>query len=120
MGWGRGFDSWHLVAEGLIKRGPLPADALFLPLGERFESVLFVAFQRADVAPKSTSGDGQLKVNDWVQAGRYGAVIDAPVAVGGPTAPVAPTTLTGGPRAVSMAGGTGVKGLNVTMPVVLQ
>ena len=22
-------------------------------------------FQRADVAPKSTSGDGQLKVNDW-------------------------------------------------------
>ena len=77
-------------------------------------------FQRADVAPKSTSGDGQLKVNDWVQAGRYSALIDAPAAIGGPNAPVAPTILTGGPRAVNIAAATGVKGLNFTVPVILQ
>jgi Ig-like domain-containing protein/cohesin domain-containing protein len=77
-------------------------------------------FQRADVAPKSTSGDGQLKVTDWVQAGRYGATIDAPSVVGGPTIPVTPTILTGGPRAMNIADGSGVKGLNVTVPVVLQ
>lgn len=77
-------------------------------------------FQRADVAPKSTSGDGQLKVTDWVQAARYGGVIDAPTVVGGPTAPVAPTTLTGGPRTINIGAGNGVKGLNITMPVILQ
>jgi hypothetical protein len=77
-------------------------------------------FQRADVAPKSSSGDGQLKVTDWVQAGRYGAAIDSPVVVGGPTVPVTPTVLTGGPRTVNIAGGTGVKGLNISVPVILQ
>jgi len=77
-------------------------------------------FQRADTAPKATSGDGQLKVTDWVQAGRYAAGIDAPTVVGGPTAPVAPTTLIGGPRTINIAAGTGVKGLNLTLPVMLQ
>lgn len=77
-------------------------------------------FQRADCAPKSTSGDGQLKVTDWVQSGRYAAAVDLPVAVGGPTAPVAPITLSGGPRTITVAGGIGVEGLNVTVPVILQ
>jgi Ig-like domain-containing protein/cohesin domain-containing protein len=77
-------------------------------------------FQRADVAPKSTGGDGQLKVTDWVQAGRYGAAIDAPSAVGGPTAAVTPTVLTGGPRTLSIGATIGIKGLNVTVPVILQ
>jgi hypothetical protein len=77
-------------------------------------------FQRADVAPKSTAGDGQLKVTDWVQAGRYGAAIDGPSVVGGPTAAVAPTVLTGGPRTLSIAATTGVKGLNFTVPIILQ
>ena len=77
-------------------------------------------FQRADCAPKSTAGDGQLKVTDWVQAGRYGGAIDLPGVIGGPTAPVTPTTLTGGPRAINIAGGIGVKGLNFTVPVILQ
>jgi hypothetical protein len=77
-------------------------------------------FQRVDCAPKSTSGDGQLKVTDWVQAGRYGNAVDAPTVVGGPTAPVAPTVLTGGPRTVNIAGGTSVKGLTFTVPVTLQ
>jgi hypothetical protein len=77
-------------------------------------------FQRADSAPTNTSGDGMLKVNDWVQAGRYGAAVDAPNFVSGPTAPVTPVILTGGPRIVNIAGGIGVKGLNVTVPVTLQ
>ena len=77
-------------------------------------------FQRADCAPKSTSGDGQLKVTDWVQAGRYGAAIDSPAVIGGPGAPVAPVTLIGGPRTINIAGGIGVKGLNFTIPVILQ
>jgi hypothetical protein len=46
--------------------------------------------------------------------------VDAPAAVGGPTAPVAPTVLTGGPRTVNIAGGTSVKGLTFTVPVTLQ
>lgn len=77
-------------------------------------------FQRADCAPKVTSGDGQLKVTDWVQAGRYAAAIDSPAAVGGPSAPVAPTILTGGPRTLTIANGTAVQGVPVTVPVTLQ
>ena len=77
-------------------------------------------FQKADSAPASSSGDGMLKVNDWVQAGRYGAALDAPRSLSGPTAPVTPVTLTGGPRTVNIAGGIGVKGLNIVVPVMLQ
>ncbi len=77
-------------------------------------------FQRADCAPTNSGGDGMLKVTDWVQAGRYGAAIDSPRFVSGPTAPVTPVTLTGGPRIVNIAGGIAVKGLNVTVPVTLQ
>jgi hypothetical protein len=29
------------------------------------------SFQRADTAPRSTSGNGQLTLADWVQTGRY-------------------------------------------------
>jgi len=77
-------------------------------------------FQKADSAPASSSGDGMLKVNDWVQAGRYGAALDAPRSLSGPTAPVTPVTLTGGPRTVNIAGGIGVEGLNIVVPVMLQ
>lgn len=44
-------------------------------------------FQRADCAPKATSGDGVLNLADWVQAGRYAAGLDAPQPGAGPTAP---------------------------------
>jgi len=77
-------------------------------------------FQRADCAPKGTSGDGQLKVTDWVQAGRYGSATDLPSVIGGPTAAVSPTVLTGGPRAVNISAGTTAKGIAVTLPVMLQ
>jgi hypothetical protein len=77
-------------------------------------------FQRADCAPTNTSGDGMLKVTDWVQAGRYGALIDPARFVSGPSAPVTPIILTGGPRIVNIAGGIAVKGLNFTVPVILQ
>ncbi|MFN7138672.1 MAG: LamG-like jellyroll fold domain-containing protein [Limisphaerales bacterium] len=42
-------------------------------------------FQRADCAPRNTSGDGKIKVTDWVQAGRYAAGLDPLQVVGGPT-----------------------------------
>jgi hypothetical protein len=45
-------------------------------------------FQRVDSAPRASLGDGQLTIGDWVQAGRYAVGLDAPVAAGGPTAPV--------------------------------
>lgn len=77
-------------------------------------------FQRADCAPKATSGDGQLKVTDWVQAGRYGAAIESATAVGGPTSPVAPTILTGGPRTLTVGSGSAVNGLNLAVPIILQ
>ncbi len=44
-------------------------------------------FQRADCAPRSTLGDGQLTVADWVQAGRYAVGLDPLTAAGGPTNP---------------------------------
>jgi hypothetical protein len=77
-------------------------------------------FQRADCAPKSSAGDGQLKVTDWVQAGRYAAAVDLPAVVGGPTAPLSPTVLTGGPRAINLSGGPAVKGLPFALSVSLQ
>jgi hypothetical protein len=76
-------------------------------------------FQRADCAPKSTEGDGQLKVTDWVQAGRYASASDAPATLGGPTAPVTPTILTGGPRTVTVTSGNAVQGTTLTLPVTL-
>ncbi len=42
-------------------------------------------FQRADVAPRATLGDGQMKATDWVQVGRYLAGLDVLAALGGPT-----------------------------------
>jgi hypothetical protein len=48
-------------------------------------------FRRADCAPRSSLGDGQLKVTDWVQAGRYLAGLDPLVAIGGPTLETVPT-----------------------------
>lgn len=44
-------------------------------------------FQRADVAPKESLGDGRLSVSDLTQAGRYAAGLDTVVAAGGPTSP---------------------------------
>ena len=42
-------------------------------------------FQRADSAPRQTLGDGNLDLDDWVQAGRYQAAFDLPVPrAGGP------------------------------------
>lgn len=42
-------------------------------------------FERADCAPRGTLGDGQLKVTDWVQVGRYVAGLDDPTPAGGPS-----------------------------------
>jgi hypothetical protein len=44
-------------------------------------------FQRADTAPRSTSGNGQLTLADWVQTGRYSEGLDPAQTAGGPTAP---------------------------------
>jgi uncharacterized protein (TIGR03437 family) len=44
-------------------------------------------FQRADVAPKDTRGDGQITAADWVQAGRYAMGLDPLVGAGGPLGP---------------------------------
>jgi hypothetical protein len=42
-------------------------------------------FQRADCAPRSTRGNGQLTASDWVQAGRYAVGLDPFTVLGGPT-----------------------------------
>jgi hypothetical protein len=44
-------------------------------------------FQRADCAPRSTKGNGELTVSDWVQAGRYAAALDPLTVLGGPSSP---------------------------------
>lgn len=41
-------------------------------------------FQRADVAPRETLGDGRITLVDWVQTGRYVAGVDALPVAGGP------------------------------------
>ncbi len=46
-------------------------------------------FQRADCAPRDTSGNGVLSVADWVQSGRYAAGLDPVVVLGGPSEPSA-------------------------------
>jgi len=42
-------------------------------------------FQRADCAPRTTLGDGAIKVTDWVQIDRYVSGLDPLTPVGGPT-----------------------------------
>ena len=42
-------------------------------------------FQRADTAPRSTLGDGQITVADWLQTARYAAGLDSLVLAGGST-----------------------------------
>jgi len=49
-------------------------------------------FQRADCAPRETSGDGQFTIADWTQAGRYAAGLDAIAPAAGPTSPISATT----------------------------
>jgi hypothetical protein len=88
-------------------------------------------FQSADCAPRLSLGDGQIKVTDWVQAGRYAAGLDPLTLTGGPTSPVTPGFKSNtsssrgiqpndsGSRQLSVADGTVVKGLPVTLPVNL-
>lgn len=45
-------------------------------------------FQRADVAPRETLGDGRITLVDWVQTGRYVAGVDALPVAGGPTSAI--------------------------------
>ena len=66
-------------------------------------------FQRADCAPRSTLGDADLTVIDWVQTGRYALGLD-------------PLTVTGGPTAASGTGTpappSGTRLLTVSSPTV--
>jgi hypothetical protein len=92
------------LAGGLNVGGAVEADVAPLPNGNglvtatdwvkigRYAAGLDVAadgiqFQRADCAPRSTTGAGTVTVSDWVQAGRYVAALDPVTAAGGPTAP---------------------------------
>lgn len=45
-------------------------------------------YQRADTAPRSSSGDGSISIADWVQGLRYAAGLDASQPVAGPSQPV--------------------------------
>jgi hypothetical protein len=79
-------------------------------------------FERADVAPRGTLGDGQINVMDWVQAGRYLANADPLTAMGGtileaaPTGPLGPDPL----REVRVMGTNAILGVAVTLPVNLE
>jgi subtilisin-like proprotein convertase family protein len=59
-------------------------------------------FQRADCAPRTTLGDGQISAADYTQAGRYVAGLDPLTQAGGPLGPNPPTPaqLLAGPRQV--------------------
>ena len=79
-------------------------------------------FQRADSAPRSTQGDGQITVMDWVQAGLYFAGSQPLTAVGGPTVEGTPTGPLGpdAQRAVRVGATNAVQGVAFTLPVSLQ
>ena len=77
-------------------------------------------FQRADCAPRSTLGDGVLKVTDWVQVGRYATGLDPLTLVGGPTNEIAgPGPGPSATRLVSLAGTTANPGDTFTVSVAL-
>ncbi len=50
-------------------------------------------FQRADCAPKDSSGNGLISISDWVQAGRYAAGLDPVAPASGPTSAVSATAV---------------------------
>jgi len=45
-------------------------------------------FQRADCEPSATKGNGTVDLGDFIQAGRYAAVLDPWTSVGGPGLPI--------------------------------
>ena len=66
-------------------------------------------------------GDGQLKVTDWVQAGRYLQGLEAPLATGGPTNEIAPVPP--GPsasRKLRLVNTNVLQGAIVTLAVILD
>jgi len=83
-------------------------------------------FQRADCAPRSSLGNGHINVTDWVQAGRYAAGLDPLTAVGGPTSEGGPAAASAGrpvqgaAREVRVGNASGVQGVSVTLPVLLE
>ncbi|MFM2082134.1 MAG: hypothetical protein RL380_825, partial [Verrucomicrobiota bacterium] len=82
-------------------------------------------FQRADCAPADTAGDGQLKVTDWVQAGRYAAGLDVWKLAGGPTdetppAAARPVLTPQSARTLTLDSTNVVQGLTRTFSVRLQ
>lgn len=78
-------------------------------------------FQRADCAPRSTLGDGQLKVTDWVQAGRYSIGGDSLQVVGGPTSEISPSNSPASAvRLISLGSPSGVQGSVILFPISLQ
>jgi len=78
-------------------------------------------FQHADCAPLGTKGDGQIKVTDWVQVGRYFLGLDPVTAVGGPTTE-SPLTLspTDGVRQVQIDNVPVVPGGAISIPLLLR
>ncbi len=96
--------------EGDVAPRPNGSDDGALTIGDWIQEGRFYAkldqvgngseFQRADCAPRSSSGNGALTLADWVQAGRFAEGLDAPQPAAGPTSPTAftegTTSLTSG------------------------
>jgi hypothetical protein len=65
-------------------------------------------FQRTDVAPRISLGNGNITVSDWVQAGRYVSGLDPVTPVGGPTCNTSgPVVTVEGERRAVTAGSSG-------------
>jgi len=78
-------------------------------------------FQRADSAPIQSQGDGQLKVTDWVQTGRYFSGKDPLSIIGGPTSESSPTNAGPSISRLVYATGTNVaQGQSTTISVKLN
>jgi hypothetical protein len=77
-------------------------------------------FQRADCAPRTTLGDGVIRVTDWVQVDRYVSGLDPLTPVGGPTNQLPPGPHLGSSnRIVSVTGLTLAPGQTGTVSVYL-
>lgn len=109
--------------DGVFRSNDLSALQLF------FTGVAFTPgsneFQRADVAPSETRGDGRLAASDVQLMRNYIAQLAIPQSAGGPTEPVAPTGLpeiigASEKRALSVRGSAAKPGEDVTVAIEMN
>jgi subtilisin family serine protease len=77
------------TGDGQLRANDVTIERLFV-VGNLVPDLTFNEFQRADVAPRNTGGDGQLDAADIVQTRRYVSGLDIMQPANGPGGPLPP------------------------------